>query len=158
MRVSCVYQKAGVFYVGIILAVGFLVNWQMVESGAKIRTKQFFQPDAYADLLNIQNHFESSATLSAGELKSLDSYIYFYEKYVEYVPGNADAYTFLGLCQYYRQDKEAAVHSFNMAVKSNQDFFWPYYNLGIIAFREKNYTMAREVMQYAVGKKPDAAL
>ncbi len=88
----------------------------------------------------------------------LETYSFYYQKVTEYVPHRADAYGMLGFCDYHLGKKEEAIASYEKAIEINPDFFWFYYNLGVIYFKDGQYKEAYEVFKKTVKVKPQATL
>ena len=74
------------------------------------------------------------------------------------MPRNADAYGMLGFFYYYAEDYEKAVASYQKAIELNAYFFWFYYDMGVICFKNSRYVEAIEFFKKALEQRPEIAL
>ena len=64
----------------------------------------------------------------------------------------------MAFCNFYSEEKEKAAENFQRALALNQDFFWYYYNLGIISLERSNYQGAAIYFNKAVAQNPKKTL
>jgi len=88
----------------------------------------------------------------------LGRYIDYYKRIAEYYPHVVGGRETLGFCYYYLGKKEKAQEAYNQAIKSHPDFFWPYYNLGIIYFQDGRYEKSLTLLRRAVRCSPSETL
>lgn len=85
-------------------------------------------------------------------------YVDYYERVVEFFPQAADAYGMLGFCYFHRGQVERAIAAYTQASTLTPRFFWYPLNLGLIYYREEQYTQAAESLQKAVAIPPQETL
>lgn len=90
--------------------------------------------------------------------EKFEGYVNYFENVVEYIPRRADAHAMLGFCYYSLGREQDAVHAYKQAIAINPHFFWPYYNLGVIAFQNDQYAETAEVLSKAVVVAPEMTL
>lgn len=78
----------------------------------------------------------------------------YFEKIAELMPQRYDVYLFLGYCYFYQGKKDQAWQSFNKAVALNDQSFWGYYNMGILAMQQGNAQAASGLMAQAMKIPP----
>ena len=69
-----------------------------------------------------------------------------------------EAYVLLGFCYYHDGRMDEAITAYQRASQLNPAFFWPYYNLGVIYFNQKNYTAAAPYFKQAAATDPRETL
>ncbi len=103
----------------------------------------------------LQDYNESQGPFNQAQL---ESYIKYYEKVDEYLPKQADVYSLLGFCYYYKKDFNKAIVYYKKAIEVNPHVFWFHYNLGVIYYKMGNYPNAIASLQAAIDRKPEHAL
>ena len=136
----------------ISLALFFIkkISFEMHE--VKKNTLNFFMPrefKVFSEAIYNDVNFHQDA---------LVKYQNYYRKIAEYMPYRAEAYGLLGFCSYYLGDKEKAIKSYIKAIELNPDFFWYYYNLGIIYWKSHQWQLSRQYLQKAIQVKPQETL
>ena len=122
-------------YIAVFLLLMIVVDREKVFSHARAATLSRFSPsfDDLADTLENHKQFDP---------KKLREYVEYYEKVVEYTPGNAEAYALLGFFYYHSGKYKKAIALFRKSIKLNPRIFWFYYNLGTIHFKLGQYDQA----------------
>lgn len=82
--------------------------------------------------------------------QKMKDYERYYKKVAEYIPGRADAYSMLGFCYYHLGERDKAIVSYQKAAVLNPHFFWPYYNMGMIFFKDGEYQESAEMFEKAL--------
>ena len=81
-------------------------------------------------------------------------YIDYFKVLLDYVPQLAEANGILGYCFYYLGHEKEAIQYYKEAVRLNPNFFWFYYDLGVIYFKTQDYQKAVEILQTAILLNP----
>ncbi len=109
---------------------------------------QSFKPESFEFFFEfIQNKEESKSD-------RLGQYVPYYKRIVEYYPYVPGGYEILGFCYYYLDKKEEAREVYQQAIKHHPDFFWPYYNLGVMYFQEGRYKESTAMLRKAMSFNP----
>ncbi len=80
-------------------------------------------------------------------------YTSYYEKVLEIYPDFPTVHTFLGYLYYYQGEEGLALKDFEEEVIANPDFFWAYYNMGVICFNQGQYQ--RAIKMFSQAQKTD---
>jgi len=100
--------------------------------------------------------FDHLIAVSEGKVKpdkkKLRDYQKYYELVVELVDGPPDAYGLLGFIYYQQGEKEKADKAYKQAILGKPEFFWYYYNLGVIHYEQKNFAEAARYLGIATNK------
>jgi len=118
-----------------------------VKRKAKTTTLDHLRPPLNA----LARHIRTREPLPPGQFRA---YIPYYQRVVEYFPSMAEAHTILGFCYAASGDPEKAVNAYQGSIQVNPEFFWSYYNLGLILFRAGRYDAAASLLENAVTKNP----
>jgi len=117
------------------------LNFKEMAFSAGIRSLNRLRPDSNQYLLKIaQEKFTPQREL-------LDEHYLYYSKVAQYVPNRSDAYGLLGFINNKRGDDSNAIKAYERAIEINPHFFWFYHNLGIIYFKNEEYTKAIETIR-----------
>ncbi len=77
--------------------------------------------------------------------------IVYHQKVVDFFPfERAEAYSILGYLYDLSGDSQKAIKAYKACLDLNPNYFWPWYNLGIGAFKKGNYSKAVEYFQTAL--------
>ena len=82
-----------------------------------------------------------------GNAAQLKKYKDYYLLLTRYMPHRADAYGMLGFCYYYMGKTHQAMRAYQKAIIRNDAFFWYYYNLGVMYYKNGQYVQAIEVLE-----------
>ena len=128
------------------------IEREQVKNKARIMTLNQLMPmfDPLLTFLKDPHYFDHG--------RNTKEFIDYYKKVVEYMPRNADAYGMLGFFYYYCGNYEKAVASYQKAIELNGYFFWFYYDLGVICFKNSRYAEAIKFFKKALEQRPEIAL
>jgi len=136
------------FYILLFLIVWpFLNNNQTIET-AKLRTLNRLMPPLSQFVMN-DIKGQSLAALP------IDKYLFYYDKVSDYLPKNADAYYMKGYCYTQKGHLSQAQKSFQQSIDLNPQFFWAYYNLGMVSLKLGQWDTAIESFHKALSTKPE---
>ncbi|VAX35579.1 hypothetical protein MNBD_UNCLBAC01-669 [hydrothermal vent metagenome] len=90
--------------------------------------------------------------------RKLKTFLYYYQKVIEYMPNRADAIGLTGFCFYHLGETEKAMASYKKAIVSYPQFFWYYYNLGMIHLEQKQYAQAVEFFKKGLSLNPEKTM
>ena len=68
----------------------------------------------------------------------LHKYTQYFRTIVRLMPNRSDGYEWLGWCYYHDGKVNQARKAFQKASELNPNFFWNYYNLGVISLEQSN--------------------
>jgi tetratricopeptide (TPR) repeat protein len=79
--------------------------------------------------------------------------IYYHQKVADFYHfERLSAYAMMGFCYDLLGEEEKAVKAYQASLKANPNGFWPAYNLGLGAYKKKEYQKAVEYFQQAIDK------
>jgi len=111
-----------------------------------------FKPSSFIPFVRFIGHPKNSPKAF------LSSLLYYYERIIEFAPERAEAHGILGY-NYYHLDKHKKATVFYLeAMRLNPNFFWFPYNLGIIHYKNGDYTQAADLFKTAMHIKPEYTL
>jgi len=145
-------SRAMVFYLLLFVLHMFIVNYENVVFGLKIRILDNTMPSSFQHLIDISTKDEPA------NKEFIKEYMMFYVRIAAFFPDRADAYNMLGYCFYKNGQLNDAVKSYQKAISIESDFFWPYYNLGLLYLKNGYYAQAREQFAKAVETDSKRAL
>ncbi len=79
--------------------------------------------------------------------ETLKEFRNYFQLVVDSFPGQFDAYSMLGYCQYYLGNKKEAVKDYQAAMRSNPTYFGNFYNLAVIYFNEGEYSKSSDLIR-----------
>jgi len=79
----------------------------------------------------------------------------YYDAIIGYAPQMAEAYHLLGLGHHFLGENHAALGNQHKAVLLNPNFFWAWYNLGVMEYQEGKFAKAAESFQRALALRPE---
>ncbi|MBI4308968.1 MAG: tetratricopeptide repeat protein [Candidatus Omnitrophica bacterium] len=129
------------------------VQYQRERAKAKIRL---------IELNYLIPSYKSMTAFARGEAGSAsvewDKYMAYYQKVAELMPRRADVYVFLGYCYYYQNQPAQAALFFEKALMLDPNFFWAYYDLGLMAAQEGDCPVAAGVFSRGLNIGPQQAV
>jgi len=66
----------------------------------------------------------------------------------------AEGFGMLGFCYERLGRQSQAIESYQQSIAVNADYFWPYYDLGVIAYRQGQYAKAGDYFKRAIEQNP----
>ena len=84
-------------------------------------------------------------------VQRLKESVYYYQKVIDNVPYfKGESYAMLGFCYERLGEYQKAIQAYEKSIQLSPSFFWTYYDLGIIYFRQRQYKEARDYFQKAL--------
>jgi tetratricopeptide (TPR) repeat protein len=125
---------------------------------ARVKSRSEFSQLGYLMPRDIQafvRTIEGGRDFAPGQL---ESYIAYYEKMTDVLPGKADAHGLLGFCYAQAGFPDEAIMAYERAIAINPHFFWFHYNLGCVYYQQAQYEKAMASFKTAVEKSFEAAV
>ncbi len=133
--------------------VCFLLLWRLLDYNALLRntipqTLSRLTPpiDYFTEFVDKKDHYN---------LFILTNCINYHKAVMHFYPvQKAEALGMLGFC-YERLGKQSqSIEAYAQAIAANPDYFWPYYNLGVIYYRQGQYSKAADYFLQAIEREP----
>ena len=137
----------------LFLAAYLLSNWLINFDVMKLKSLNRVVPESMEDLVAFSLNPDSA---KAGNLQK---YIPFFKTAIESLSNkSAAARSMLGYCYFYLGDTQKAIKQYEEARGINPKFFWTYYNLGVIQFKQGKYAEAAVILEKALMCEPAETL
>jgi tetratricopeptide (TPR) repeat protein len=141
-------MRAIVFYL-----ICFLVIWKVLDThklmGNTVPTtlSRLTPPvDYFAGFMDRHDHYDDFKLMNCINYHKAVAYFFDFQR--------ADAEGMLGFCYERLGHEGLAVESYRQAIASNADYFWPYYDLGVIYYRKGQYPKAEDYFGQALNQNP----
>jgi len=145
------FKRAILLYGLIFIVLYVVVDSNMINLGIKSKMLGRLKPTSFSYFNDV-----SENNVQADPIK-IEPYAKLFIKTVQLFPERADGYTLLGVSHYYLGNQERAVTSFLKAKELDPKFFWNYYNIGFIYFKNKNFQKAAYYLKLAIDCDPEYA-
>lgn len=122
---------------------------------AKVRARAMALTFIEPDFKPLAQHILTGASL---EQNQIEQYLGYYLKAREEFPRIAEVHAMLGFFYSLLDDAQSARKCYEKAVQLNLNFFWSYYNLGRLYFKEGDYLKALSYVQEALAQNKQATL
>ena len=139
------------------ILISFLLLTAFFEAGTNI--VQTFPVANMAALNNLapqpMDYFwQLNMNGAAVDKNKIRYYADYYEHLLQVFPGLRDVYGLLGYSYHYLNNDPKAIDYLNKAIAYDPDYFWNYYNLGVIYINESRYKQAADVLQKGMKIEP----
>ena len=102
----------------------------------------------------LQYLVEYSEGFAEFDREKFKTYIDYYDYVIKYIHNATEAYGILAYCHYQLGHEKKAKEYYREALKLNNQFFWFYYDLGLLEFKDGEYKSAVEHLERAVSLPP----
>jgi len=109
------------------------------------------KPYSFEYLINVNN-------INKKDMNKLKRYIKYYEKIIEFIPKQAEAYGLAGFCYFQLGQDNKAMSFYKKAIDINPNFFWYHYNLGVIYLKNNKYNDGLKLFEKALKLNPQNTL
>lgn len=121
-----------------------------VQRKAKINLINFYMPKSFEPFLEIAQGNPNTAFTS--------DYTNYFESIIDVFPTQSDAYLALAICRYYNQNTPQAIDLLQKSVLIDPNAFWSLYNLGLLLYKQQQYSQAAVILQKAISITPEQAM
>ncbi len=123
------------------------VEQQKVKNKAMLITINHYRPD----LSQWKNFFAQNAL---PDKSFLNDSVQYYQTIVSYFPQMAQAQHMLGVCYYFLGETQTAIVNQQKAIALEPRFFWAWYDLGLIYYRQGEFAKSAEIFRRALSVSP----
>jgi tetratricopeptide (TPR) repeat protein len=137
-----------VVYLVFLALIWCFLDYHQFRDNAVLQTMSRLTPpiDYFTEFVDKKDHFD--------RFKLMDC-VYYHKAVASFFPyQKAEAYGMLGFCHERLGEENQAVAAYNQAIASDPDYFWPYYNLGVIYYRQAQYAKAGDYFSQALQQSP----
>jgi tetratricopeptide (TPR) repeat protein len=140
--------RAVFFYLICFLMIWRILDYPQLMSNAVPQTMSRLTPpmDYFDEFVDRQDHYDQFKLINCVNYHKAVVQFFEYQK--------AEAYGMLGFCYERLGQISQAVASYQNAITSNPDYMWPYYDLGVINYRQGKYTQASNYFRQAIEQNP----
>lgn len=136
------------FYLICLLVMWRILDYQKLSENAVPQTLSRLTPpiDYFTEFVNKQDHYDPYKLMYCVNYHQAVAQFFTIQR--------AEAYGMLGFCYERLGQSSQAVNAYQKAIALNPDYFWPYFNLGIMAYKQSQYTQAANYFHQALGLEP----
>ena len=136
-----------------LMVLGALLSHCLVDfDRMKLKALNRVVPESMEDLVVFSEDPRAEKAAVVGK------YMLYFKTAVKILPKAASAHGMLGYCFYYQGDKDKALRYYRKAVALEPDFFWFYYDLGVMYLDRGMCRQAALVLEKAVAASPENTL
>ena len=139
-----ILSRAIVFYALVFWASTAVIDYNKIKFQVQLRDLNKIFPVSFKYLIELSDQKRQA------DLDGIKDYVLFYGRVAAYFPDQADAQAMLGFCYDHLGNQKLAIKHYRQAIASQPDYFWPYYNLGIIYFRASQFRESAEMFKKAL--------
>jgi tetratricopeptide (TPR) repeat protein len=120
---------------------------QLVKNAVDQTMSRLTPPMNYfTEFVDKQDHYDRFKLMNCVNYHQAVAHFFPFQK--------AEAYGMLGFCYERLGQDPQAVASYQQAIALNPDYFWPYYNLGVIFYRQAQYSKAGDYLTQGLKLDP----
>lgn len=149
--VRFIFSRTLVFYLAIVAISFYLVRYEMISVGLKARLLNELMPSSFSPLVSLEAEQRIDTQL-------FQRYYLFYQTLASADPARAESWGMLGFIASFTGDLDQATKYYQKAIELKPDYFWFYYNQGVVHVRNRNDGAAIMVLEKAVRLAPGTAL
>lgn len=141
-------SRSIVFYLLFILMVWQVLDYRQMVSNTVPETLSRLTPpiDYFSEFVDHNDHFD--------RFKLLDC-VYYHKAVANFfITQKAEAMGMLGFCYERLGEAEMAKSAYKDSISLNPDYFWPYFDLGVIYFNENKFSQAENYFHQAIDQMP----
>ncbi len=143
-----ILTRAVVLYLACFFLLWRMVDYHQLADNAINQTMSRLTPpmDYFAEFVDKESHYNRFKLMNCLNYHKAVAHFYPFQ--------GAEAYGMLGFCNERLGQESQAITSLQKAIALNPDYFWPYYNLGVIFYRESQYSQAKDYLSQALEQDP----
>jgi len=133
------------------LVAHMIKEHNIVEGKSKFVTLSYSNPNFVYFAKIVSGDLQPQIALQAG-------YPAYYSEAAGLFPDNDAIHYLLGFCEYYQGDGDGARAQYEKSVELNPDFFWVYYNLGVMYFKRGELLKSALILNKAISLRKDRTI
>ena len=143
-----ILTRSIVFYLFCLCLLWPLFNYNKLISNAIPQTINQLTPaiDYFSEFIDKDDHYDRFKLVDCVNYHKAVGYFFSFQK--------AEALGMEGFCSERLGKTKDAIESYQQSIALNPDYFWPYYNLGVIAYRQAQYAKAADYFHQALELDP----
>lgn len=137
-----------VLYLACFFLIWRILDYQQIRDNAILQTMSRLTPpmDYFAEFVDKKDHYDTFKLMNCINYHQEVAHYFVYQK--------AEAFGMLGFCYERLGRQPQAVASYRKAIELNPDYFWPYYNLGVISYNQAKYSQAKDYFYQGLQLEP----
>jgi tetratricopeptide (TPR) repeat protein len=143
-----ILTRSFVFYLLCFLLVWRLLDYQELAGNAVPQTLSRLTPpmDYFSEFVDKEGQYDSLKLMNCVNYHKAVGDFFAFQK--------AEAYGMLGFCYERLGEQSRAVSAYHQAIALNPDYFWPYYDLGVISYHQSQFARAADYFEQAIELSP----
>jgi tetratricopeptide (TPR) repeat protein len=140
------------FYLACFVLIGLAMDYHKLVENAVPQTMSRLTPpmDYFSEFVDKEGGYDRFKLMNCVNYHQAVADFFVFQK--------AEAYGMLGFCYERLGQQTQAVSSYRQAILLNPDYFWPYYDLGVIYYNQAQYAQAKDYFQQAIEQSPVKSL
>ena len=143
-----IFTRAIVLYLACFFLIWRILDYNQLIDNAVNQTMSRLTPpmDYFAEFVDKGDHYNRFKLMNCINYHQAVAHFFPYQK--------AEAYGMLGFCYERLGQQSQAVTSYQQAISLNPDYFWPYYNLGVIFYQKEKFSQAVDYLSQGLEQIP----
>jgi len=140
--------RSAFLYLIFFLLIWKTLDYQQLINNAVPQTLSRLTPpiDYFSEFVDRQNQYDHFKLMNCINYHKAVAHFFSFQK--------SEAYGMLGFCYERLGEESLAINSYQQAITINPDYFWPYYNLGVIYYDKSQYSKAQDYFVEALQQVP----
>jgi tetratricopeptide (TPR) repeat protein len=137
-----------VLYLACVLLVWHILDYpQLIGNAIPVTMSRLTPPiDYFTEFVDRQDHYDRFKLMDCVYYHKAVAHFFAFQK--------AEAFGMLGFCYDRLGERAQAIDSYRQSISLNPDYFWPYYDLGVIYYNQAQYSRAADYFQQAIDQNP----
>lgn len=147
-----ILTRTFVFYLACFILTGLVLDYHKLTENAVPQTMSRLTPpmDYFSEFVDKEGKYDRFKLMNCVNYHQAVADFFVFQK--------AEAYGMLGFCYDRSGQRSQAISSYRQAIALNPDYFWPYYDLGVIYYSQAQYAKAEEYFRQAIEQSPVKSL
>lgn len=143
-----ILTRSFLFYLFCFVLIWQILDYHQLMNNAVPQTLSRLTPpmDYFSDFVDRSDHYDRFKLMNCVNYHQAVADFFVFQR--------AEAYGMLGFCYERLGQEPQAVSSYRQAIALNPDYFWPYYDLGVIYYRQARYAQAGKYFEQAIEQAP----
>lgn len=143
-----ILTRSIVLYLACFFLIWRILDYNQLADNAVNQTMSRLTPpmDYFTEFVDKGDHYNRFKLMNCVNYHKAVAHFFAFQR--------AEAYGMLGFCYERLGQQPQAIESYQKAIESNPNYFWPYYDLGVIFYQEAQYSKAKDYLAQALEQDP----
>ena len=146
--IKFILTRTFILYIAFFFLIWRIMDYNQFLANAVNQTMSRLTPpmDYFSEFVDKEDHYDRFKLMNCVNYHKAVANFFPFQK--------AEAFGMLGFCYERLGQGSQAIKSYQEAISSNPDYFWPYYDLGVISYRKSEYSQAANYFTQAIEQEP----